>query len=253
MAEPARALERDDEPDVSHLVTEDDTPVESPFQDHQMRLLTHVLYASWPYPDRAFVAYSDVGLFATTTEPAVVPDVLLSLDVTEPVGSAKEKRNRSYFIWRYGKPPDVVVEIVSNDEGGEEEKLARYARMRIAYACIYDPLGFLGRRRLRVYDLRGGRYFSLPRSVRPAREKPRSQVYWMPGVGLGLTVWHGVFERRLDHWLRWCDREGQLLPTGQEAAAREREAAARAREAAARERERADRLEARLRELGHGD
>ena len=34
-------------PDVSHLVTEDDAPVESLFHEKQMRLLVEPLYSSW--------------------------------------------------------------------------------------------------------------------------------------------------------------------------------------------------------------
>ena len=29
------------------------------------------------------------------------------------------KSLRSYFVWDYGKVPDVVIEVVSNREGGE--------------------------------------------------------------------------------------------------------------------------------------
>jgi Uma2 family endonuclease len=43
--------------------------------------------------------------------------MFLSLDVQ----AAKEiwkKENRSYFIWKFGKPPDVVVEVVSDKKAG---------------------------------------------------------------------------------------------------------------------------------------
>jgi Uma2 family endonuclease len=40
----------------------------------------------------------------------------------------------SYFLWLYGKPPDIVVEIVSNRESGElDHKLGSYARMGVPY------------------------------------------------------------------------------------------------------------------------
>ncbi len=71
------------EPDISHLVTEDDTPVDSPYSEKQMRLLTSTLYTSWK-PQRDFVAMANVGLFAKAENPAVVPDVMLSLDVALP-------------------------------------------------------------------------------------------------------------------------------------------------------------------------
>lgn len=90
----------------------------------------------------------------------LVPDFLLSLDVGFPE-KIWEKRNRSYFIWRYGKPPDLVLEIVSNRKGGEDgTKLGDYARIRVAYYAIYDPTGSLNKkRRLRVFESRAGHPF----------------------------------------------------------------------------------------------
>ena len=39
-------------PDVSHLVTEDDTPVDNLFSERQMALLRETLYTSWAGPGR---------------------------------------------------------------------------------------------------------------------------------------------------------------------------------------------------------
>ncbi|MBO1348108.1 MAG: hypothetical protein EBE86_012265 [Hormoscilla sp. GUM202] len=41
---------------------------------------------------------------------------------------------------------------------------------------------------------------------------------WLDKVGQGVTLWSGVFEGRHDVWLRWCDREGNVLLTGSERA-----------------------------------
>ena len=50
------------EPDLTHVVTEDDEPVDNLFSERQQRLLVDSLYASasWLQP---FVAMSNVGLF----------------------------------------------------------------------------------------------------------------------------------------------------------------------------------------------
>lgn len=61
---------------------------------------------------------------------------------------------------------------------------------------------------------------------------------WWKGKGT-FEGWHGT-------WLRWCDREGNLLPTGEEQRERAETAEAQVRE----QRERAEHLQARLRELG---
>jgi len=42
----------------------------------------------------------------------------------------------------------------------------------------------------------------------------------LPDLGLSLTLWQGVFEGHQDTWLRWCDAEGRLIPTGEERAHR---------------------------------
>ena len=59
----AKQLERSLEPDLSHLVTEDDTPVDNRFSERQQRLLPHLLFSSWP-EGRPFEALSNVGLFS---------------------------------------------------------------------------------------------------------------------------------------------------------------------------------------------
>jgi hypothetical protein len=70
------------------------------------------------------------------------------------------------------------------------------------------------------------------------------QFVWLKTVGLGLTLWEGPFEEEVSRlWLRWCDRQGQVIPTGAEGQETERQRA----EA---ERQRANRLAARLREMG---
>ena len=40
--------------------------------------------------------------------------------------------------------------------------------------------------------------------------------------GLGLTFWQGKFEDIVTTWLRWCDQNGTLFPTGEERAETER-------------------------------
>jgi hypothetical protein len=48
-------------PNVDHLVTEDETPVDNVFSKKQQRLLTEPLYSSWS-PGRPFVAMANVRL-----------------------------------------------------------------------------------------------------------------------------------------------------------------------------------------------
>ncbi len=242
MAEPAATDLSDLEPDVSHLVTEDDVPVDNFYQDKQMDILTEALRVSWP-EGRPFLSASDVGIFYAVKE-AIVPDVFLSVGVEVPE-DFMEKNRRSYFMWLFGKPPEVVIEIVSNRQGGEEtEKYAIYAQIKVPYYVIYDPQRHLGQRPLRIFQLSGASYV----------EKVDRQF---PELGLGLTIWSGVYDGIRADWLRWIDGHGRLLETGPERAARgeleteqernraeqERNRAEQERERAEQERERAEQAE----------
>jgi Uma2 family endonuclease len=248
-------------PDIHNLITEDDTPVDNlPSEKHQ-RLLTEPLYSSWAGPGEArpFLAAANVGIFYLARSPAIVPDVFLSLDV-EVAPDWWKKEHRTYFLWEFGKPPEVVIEIVSNTEGGEDgEKKQKYARMRVEYYVIYDPLRQVMPEALTVYQLRGYAY----------EEWSERQF---SDLKLGLTLWEGEYEGKRDVWLRWTDEHGQIIPTGKERAEHERLRAEHERQRAEHERQRAEhermeketalqqleqerlraaRLAERLRQLGH--
>ncbi len=213
-------------PDVEHLVTEDDTPVDNIFSEKQQRLLTEPLH-HWreqATEKRSFIALANVGLFYAVGQPPYVPDMMLSLDVKLPA-DVWPKIHRSYFVWQYGKPPDVVIEVVSNNRGGEDDaKLAGYARIGIRYYVIYDPERILSDQAVRAFGLQ------------PTGYQPLSAPIRLAGVGLGLELWEGQYEDLHDTWLRWTDEQGQLIPTGAECIHQQRQ--------------RAERLAEQLRRLG---
>lgn len=187
---------------VEDLITEDDTPVDNVFSEKQQRLLTVSLHYSWR-PGQSFVAMANVGLFYAIHQPPLVPDMLLSLGVSLPE-ELWQKHHRSYFTWEYGKSPEVVVEVVSNREGGElDRKREIYAQIGIRYYVVYDPQGFLSKTPLRLFKLADRDYIE-------------TVERWLPEIGLGLTLWTGPYEDRHDTWLRWCDQDKQPLPTGEE-------------------------------------
>jgi Uma2 family endonuclease len=219
-------------PDIDALVTEDDTPVDNLPSEKQQRLLTEPLYSSWRGPggNRSFLAAANVGVFSQTRTPAIVPDMFLSLDVT--VAQAWwRKEHRSYFIWEFGKPPELVLEIVSNTEGGEDtEKRRKYAWMRVPFYVIYDPQLQVMQEVLTVYRLRDLQY-------------ERQDTAQLPCLKLGLTLWEGEFEGKVDTWLRWTDAQGAVIPTGKERAEQEHQRAEQ-------EHQRAERFAALLRQAG---
>ncbi|MDM8551542.1 Uma2 family endonuclease [Desulfobacterales bacterium HSG2] len=193
-----------EELDFSQIVTEDDEPVDSLFSEKQQRLLVGSLYSSWE-PGRLFMATANVGIFYGSEPSVVVPDTLVSLDV-EVADDMWSKRNRSYFLSVFGKPPEVVVEIVSSSKGGETgEDIRKYAQVGIRYYIVFDPQKLVQKDALRIYELSEGQYI-------------RKIDCSLPQAGLGVTLWEGVFEGIHDTWLRWLDHEGKLILAGQELA-----------------------------------
>ncbi len=244
--------------DISHLTIEDDTPVDNFQSEKQQRLLVEPLYSSRALP-APFLAAANVGLFYKLKGDPVVPDAMLSLEI-QCAADFSEKRNRSYFVWEFGKVPEVCIEIVSNQEGDEvilsrkslqkgktTAKKELYAQIGVRYYVVFDPLEQIqapeemNRALLRVWSISGEGYVEVtpPEGIREV-----GQPIWLNGVGIGLTLWEGQFEDEETRlWLRWCDRGGQVILTGAEGREIERQG----REM---ERQRAERLADRLRALG---
>ncbi|MFN6498861.1 MAG: Uma2 family endonuclease [Nostoc sp. DedQUE01] len=216
------------------LVTEDDT-LDNFATSKQKRLLIGSLYSS--LQNQTFLAEANVGIYYTDLQPPIVPDVFLSLDVQVPE-KWWEKQNRCYMVWRFGKPPEVVLEIISNKEGDElGKKLKIYEHMRASYYIVYDPNQQLPEKILHVYELRGTRYFETSET-------------WLEQVGLGITLWEGEFEGRQDNWLRWCYQNGNVLLTGDERAEQEQQRAEQERQRAEQAEQRSQLLADRLRAMG---
>jgi hypothetical protein len=246
-----------DELDISHLVIEDDTPVDLQSQKQQ-RLLVEPLYSSKILPS-PFLATANVGLFYKLKGDPIVPDMMLSLGVQRAT-DLSQKKNLSYFAWEFGKMPEVCIEIISNTEGDElalsrksqqrgktTSKKDIYFQIGIRYYVVFDPLRYLqgedqmNRALLRVWTISPIGYIEL--TSNPIMSAA-GQFIWLEGVGLGLTLWEGPFEDEASAlWLRWCDRDGQVISTGAERAEQLEEQAERSEERAAR-------LAERLRAMG---
>jgi Uma2 family endonuclease len=227
-------------PDISHLITENDEPVDNLHSERNMRLLADSVQYSYQ-PGCSFVAMANVGLFYQANSPAVVPDFLLSLDVKLPQpapGEFLNKEYRSYFIWEYGKSPDLVVEFVSNKEGGElTRKLKLCAHARVSYYAVYDAERRIQPDAISCYVLTGGEY-------------QRLQENRIERLGLQLIEWEGVYQDFPARYVRLTDLKGNLLRHGGEVIEQGREDLAAAKQLAETERQRAETLAARLRELG---
>ncbi|MEM8605372.1 MAG: Uma2 family endonuclease [Cyanobacteria bacterium P01_H01_bin.121] len=258
--------------DISHLVIEDDTPVDNFQSAQQQRLLVEPLYSNRTLPS-PFIADANVGLFYELKGEPIVPDVLLSLGVQRAADYSK-RRDRSYFVWEFGKVPEVCIEIVSNQEGDElalskksqrqgktRSKQEIYAQVGARYYVVFDPLKQIQGPHemagacLRMWMLTGMNYREITSSEGLVEV---GQWLWLEDVGVGLTLWEGQFEEDVMRlWLRWCDRDGQVIPTGaegqamaQQQAVTERQRADAEQERADAEQQRAERLAERLRTMG---
>ncbi len=216
------------------------------YVEKQYRLLTDPLENCWLRRGkrRPLVALTNVGLFFAARNPPLVPDFLLSLDLGD-TSDPHEKEGKSYFVWLFGKPPDVIGEIVSDRRGREDTlKLRQYARLGIRYYFIYDPRDLLRGGALRTYGLH-------PKGYEPIED------HWLDGIELGLSLWQGGYSGMETEWLRWRDQKGRVIPTSAERAQREARRAEREKHHAEEEKRRADeqaerakRLEAQLRDAG---
>ena len=200
-------LAPEDHPCLDDIEVDDGKPLDSFYQEKLHRILTESLFSSWPGPGegRPFLVLSNVGLFYAVKEPALVPDIMLRLDVAQN-RDLSLKENQAYFTWIVGKPPNVVIEFVSDKRGREAtSKLTKYADIAITYYAVFDPKHRLSPDTLRIHRLVAGAYQLI-------------QGNQLDGIELGLVLWQGKYEGQEATWLRWCDTKGVVIPTGKEQA-----------------------------------
>jgi Uma2 family endonuclease len=193
-----------EEIDYEQFITENDDPVDNIFSEIQQRFLINALQAN-EWTKRDFWASSNVAIYHKVGQPCVVPDMFLSFDVKKP-DDWFEKKDKCYFSWIVGKSPELVVEIISNKIGNENEtKMKIYAEMGVLYYILVDPYLHLYKEQLNVFCLIEGKY-----------EEVKEPHFYMEEVNLGITLWKGFFEKTKADWVRWCNKEGDLLLTGVE-------------------------------------
>ncbi len=120
-----------------------------------------------------------------------------------------------------------MIELIS-DLRGEElgEKMQDYAQIGVRYYIIFDPDRHFKGPLLRTFGLNQGTYQELSGSSLET------------GWALARKLWEGTYEGSQDTWLRWCDQDGQIIPTGAEYAEQERLRAEQADQRAEQERQR---------------
>lgn len=107
-----------------------------------------------------------------------------------------------------------------------------YAQLKIPHYIIFDPQEHLTNETLRLYKLVNNQYV-------------KQSKHWLARAGLGITFWEGVYEDQEGVWLRWCNRNGNLILTGAERASLEHQRAEDERQRASLERQRAEQADKR--------
>lgn len=215
-----------------------DEPVENIQQPILAAALTDALGSAGLIKPEMLIG-SNFGLVATVNKKIIVkaPDWVYVPQV-QPVEQSVIRR--SYTPHLEGDPVAVVMEFLSETECGELSvrstppfgKLYFYEQiLKVPTYVTYDPY----EPSLEVRCLHNGQY-----QLMPAMENGR---YWIPELELFLVIWHGERLGQTINWLRWCDRQGNILLWSSEQAEQERQRAEQ-------ERQKAEKFAAKLRELG---
>jgi hypothetical protein len=189
---------------------------------------------------------SNFGLCATVNNQTVVkaPDWVYIPSV-KPIASGEIRR--SYTPHLQGEIPTIVLEFISETEGGEYSINPHYPYgkwyfyeqiLQVPVYGIFQPKTG----ELEIYRLNQGRY---------EQQKPNeNNRYWIAEINLFLGVWQGTKAEFTTNWLRWWDKSGNLLLWGSELVEQERQRAEQEKQRAEQEKQRAERLAAKLRALG---
>jgi hypothetical protein len=229
-----------------------DEPVESNLQPLLAAALRESLELAGLILASSLIA-SNFGICANVGDKTVVkaPDWVYVRSV-QPIPEGEIRR--SYTPHLEGNVPAIVLEFVSETEGGEYSINPHYPYgkwyfyeqiLQIPVYGIFHPkTGDLD-----VHRLVDGKYVQqLP---------DENNRYWLAEIDLFLGVWRGKKAEMTANWLRWWDESGNLLSWGSEQieqerqrTEQERQRAEQERQRAEQERQRAERLAQKLKELG---
>ncbi len=215
-----------------------DDPVENEQQPLLAAALTDALGVANLIPLNALIV-SNFGLVANVNKQIVVkaPDWLYIPHVY-PADAGVIRR--SYTPYREGGAVSIVMEFLSDTDGGEFSvrstppygKLYFYEQiLQVPVYVTYDPY----EQNLEVRVLENGQYVIQTKNL-------HGRV-WIAELNLFLGVWTGTRLQTTTGWLRWWDKDGHLLLWSFEKAEQESQRAER-------EYQRAEALATKLRELG---
>ncbi|MGC8713130.1 MAG: Uma2 family endonuclease [Leptodesmis sp.] len=181
-------------------------PVDNINQPALAAALTESLRIADRLPEQALTP-TNYGICATVNGKVVVkaPDWAYIPAITVP----RSEVERSYTPRLQGEIPSLVLEFLSDTDGGEYSiketfppgKFFFYEQiLQVPNYGIFDPAtGAL-------------EFYRLNEEKRYALEPPNGQNrFWIPEMQLFLGAWPGKRDHREGYWLRWWDDQGNLL------------------------------------------
>ncbi|MBW4559776.1 MAG: Uma2 family endonuclease [Mojavia pulchra JT2-VF2] len=230
----------------------DDQPVDNINQPPLAAALTESLELAGRLPSNA-LTLTHYGICATLNGQFVVKATDWGYVPSIRVPRAEVKR--SYTPRLQGDIPAIVMELISDTEGGEYSSKPTYPPgkwfyyeqvLQVPNYAIFEPDEGV----LEVYQRDdSGRY--------QLQSPDANQRYWIAEMNLFLGVWQGSRENRTGYCLRWWGDRGELLLWGSELAIKERQEKnavqqqlKQERQRAEQERQRAEKLVAQLKALG---
>ncbi|NMG05712.1 Uma2 family endonuclease [Brasilonema sp. UFV-L1] len=193
----------------------DNEPVDNINQPSLAAALTESLQVASKLLPNALTT-TNYGICATVNQKIVVkaPDwaYIPSIRVS------REEIKRSYTPQLQGDIPVIVMEFLSDTEGGEYSSKPTYPPgkwffyeqvLKVPNYAIFEP----DAGELEVYQLDDFQRYQL-------QNPDANNRYWIAEMRLFLGIWQGTRENRTGYWLRWWDDNGNLLLWGSERAER---------------------------------
>jgi Uma2 family endonuclease len=242
-------------PDHTQLPESDGTFVKN-FQEHpQSILLTTSIQPTLDtlHPDGQYTIGQDCGIYWRLTDPpqrgAEAPDWFYVPNVP-PLLNGQVRR--SYVMWMEVIAPLIAIEFVSGDGTEERDYTSPFRNgssqagkfwvyeqaIHIPFYVIYE----VQRAAVDMYELIANRY-------QKCQPNERGH-YSIPPMDVELGIWEGRYANQILPWLRWWDKEGNLLLSSDERAKQEQQRADEEKQRADEEKQRRERLEAFLRSQG---
>ncbi|MBH8577935.1 Uma2 family endonuclease [Nostocaceae cyanobacterium CENA369] len=224
-------------PTQADLPCDDGIPMETQRHKVQMDMLIDTLS---PWLSARSDGYVGGNMFVYFSLAQVKNQDFRGPDFFAVLGVPKKER-LSWVVWEEGKPPDVVIELLSESTAAQdknEKKLIYQNLLRVPEYFWFDPFN--------SEDWAG---FFLNRGVYQSIVPNTKNQLVSQSLGLALVLWQGHYKGIDTTWLRWATLDGELLPTAQEIADEERQRADQAQQRADQAQQRADQAQSQLRQV----